>query len=334
MMAQLIQQELQAPKELPPRTLNEIELQIKQQMMALFKKIPGPIIKIDPKLYHAGRQTWANLGLILAWTEFNQIKVPFAIRIFNDELGPDGTQLRIENCYFWTLSTEGAMAFWKQVTGAPLSKITRSVRKFLGGVKYGRNLCDLSPVSKLRAMQRVHNPALIEFLCALDAIDPVTIPAYAATETKDWFTQDEILTLKSQTQPSFTPAVTSTAQPAKIMLEQLHDFSRKYQKKYHLGGLKLNILAVRDSLLNQKDHQQKASVTKFIKLADDGTSGANSCYLGCDVSLTNKLTLVIIKQGKIVQQTTKQLPSLAWHTFMDLAGYLDHPSDPGIKITN
>lgn len=329
MAIKLIDQELEAPDELPDTRANEIEQQLKAGMIKQFKQIPGPIVKVDPKIYDTGR---GSALAVFGWTKFQKITVPFIIKTINDEFGTDGAQLTVEPLYFWTLSPENSQRFWQTVLKRPNKNIATDVRKFLGGgVKYGRKNCELTPTSKLRVMQKVQNPQLLEFLAALKRIESVKAPDTITSKTKVFFTKSDILQIKSQKQPVFTPTVDNAAKPAEIMLKTIVDFYQQYQAKYHLGKMKLYLLYVRDCLWDYIKKDKKLTASDYMAL----TTGTKEDYrVGYYLSETNKLTVALIHQEQVIDTTTKQLPSLMWHTLVDLTGYLDHPYAPEIRVVS
>lgn len=329
MAIKLIDQELEAPDELPDTRANEIEQQLKAGMIKQFKQIPGPIVKVDPKIYDNGR---GNSLAVFGWTKFQKITVPFIIKTINDEFGTDGAQLTVKPLYFWTLSPENSQRFWQTVLKRPNKNIATAVRKFLGGgVKYGRKNCELTPTSKLRVMQKVQNPALLEFLAALKQIKPVKAPDTITVKTKVFFTKSDILQIKSQKQPVFTPTVANAAKPAEIMLKTMVDFYQQYQAKYQLGKMKLNLLYVRDCLWNYIKKDKPLIASDYAMLATDTKENYR---IGYYLSETNKLTVALINKEQVIDTATKQLPSFMWHTLVDLTGYLDHPYAPEIRVVS
>lgn len=329
MVVKLIEQELKAPDELPAARANELEQQLKTGIIEQFKQIPGPILKVDPKIYDNGR---GNSLAAFGWTEFQKVQVPFIIKTINDEFGTAGMQLVVESLYFWTLSPENSQRFWQAVLKRPNKNIASDVRKFLGGgVKYGRKNCELTPTSKLRVMQKVQNPALLEFLAALKQIKPVKAPETITAKTKVFFTKSDILQVKRQKQPVFTPTVDSATKPAEMMLKTMVDFYKQYQAKYQLAKMKLNLLYVRDCLWDYIKKDKPLTVRDYATLA---TNTKENCQIGYYLSETNKLTVALINNKQIINTTTKQLPSLMWHTLVDLTGYLDHPYAPEIRVVS
>lgn len=329
MAIKLIDQELEAPDELPDTRANEIEQQLKAGIIKQFKQIPGPIVKVDPKIYDNGR---GNSLAVFGWTKFQKITVPFIIKTINDEFGTDGAQLTVKPLYFWTLSPENSQRFWQTVLKRPNKNIATAVRKFLGGgVKYGRKNCELTPTSKLRVMQKVQNPALLEFLAALKQIKPVKAPDTITVKTKVFFTKNNILQIKSQKQPVFTPTVANAAKPAEIMLKTMVDFYQQYQAKYQLGKMKLNLLYVRDCLWNYIKKDKPLIASDYAMLATDTKENYR---IGYYLSETNKLTVALINNKQVLATITKQLPSFMWHTLVDLTGYLDHPYAPEIRVVS
>ena len=329
MVVKLIDQELKAPDELPAARANELEQQLKTGIIKQFKQIPGPILKVDPKIYDNGRSS--SLA-VFGWTEFQKVQVPFIIKTINDEFGTAGMQLVVEPLYFWTLSPENSQRFWQAVLKRHNKNIASDVRKFLGGgVKYGRKNCELTPTSKLRVMQKVQNPALLEFLAALKQIEPVKAPETITAKTKVFFTKSDILQIKRQKQPVFTPTVDSAAKPAETMLKTMVDFYKQYQAKYQLAKMKLNLLYVRDCLWDYIKKDKPLTASDYATLA---TNTKENCQIGYYLSETNKLTVALINNKQIIATIIKQLPSLMWHTLVDLTGYLDHPYAPEIRVVS